>query len=155
MFYSKPVRLSSRQDFPPKTIFFHFGRKRNLHLYFEKMRIRITFAIIFLSTILKAEGMGRFVSKIGCVMDHDSWLSSLYCPLRNSDRVTIEQTHPTLPGFKFKPSRDEDPEKLYAVCLKALEAVCLVPTNPAESIVFGMQLLNTVLVQDYLLFVST
>ena len=46
----------------------YFGCKRNLHLYFETMRIRITFAIIFLSTILKAEGMGRFASKMGCVM---------------------------------------------------------------------------------------
>ena len=36
--------------------------------------------------------------------------------------------------------KDEEPEKLYAVCLKALGAVCLVPTNPAESIVFGIRL---------------
>ena len=32
-------------------------------------------------------------NKVGCV---PLWLSSLYCPIRNSDQVTIGKTHPTL-----------------------------------------------------------
>ena len=36
--------------------------------------------------------------KVGCVfpMDRRLWSSSLYCPMRNSDEMTIENTHPTL-----------------------------------------------------------